>query len=140
MSPDETSAALPGDIEAFLSGAPIAVVGASSDRSKFGNKVLRSYLQSGREALPVNPRGGMIEGLEAATSLAQIEGGVHAVSIITPPQVTEAVVEEAALLGVRHIWMQPGAESAAAVARAHELSMNVIHGGPCVLVELGFAG
>ena len=61
-----------------------------------------------------------------------------AVSIVTPPRITEAVVEEAGRLGVRHIWMQPGAESEAAVERARELGMNVISGGPCLLVVLGY--
>ena len=58
--------------------------------------------------------------------------------VITPPKVTEAVVEEAGRLGIKHLWMQPGAESDAAVSRARELGMNVISGGPCVLVVLGF--
>ena len=59
-------------------------------------------------------------------------------SIITPPPVTERVVEEAAAAGVEHLWMQPGAESDAAVARAEELGLSVIAGGPCLLVVLGY--
>jgi uncharacterized protein len=58
--------------------------------------------------------------------------------VITPPPVTEKVVEEAGRLGIRHVWMQPGAESEAAVRRARELGINVISGGPCLLVVLGF--
>ena len=58
--------------------------------------------------------------------------------IITPSAVTEKVAEEAPKLGIRHMWMQAGAERAAAIARATELGMNVIAGGPCVLVVLGF--
>jgi predicted CoA-binding protein len=60
------------------------------------------------------------------------------VSIITPPRVTERVVEEAAQLGVRHIWMQPGAESDRAVELAQQAGLNVIWGGPCILVTLRF--
>ena len=63
---------------------------------------------------------------------------VLAVSIITPPAITERVVEEAAELGIEHLWMQPGAESPRAVERARELGLNVISGGPCLLVVLGF--
>ena len=48
------------------------------------------------------------------------------------------MIEEAGKLGIRHVWMQPGADSPAAVARAKELGMNVIAGGPCLLVALGF--
>ena len=115
-----------------------AVVGASSDRSKYGNKVLRCYLQHGLDAVPVNPKDSEVEGLRAYKSLTEIEGRPDAISIITPPKVTASVVEEAGRLGIRHVWMQPGAESDAAVARARELGMNVISGGPCLLVALGF--
>jgi uncharacterized protein len=126
------------DIEEFLAQKRFAVVGASSDRAKYGNKVLRCYLQHGRDAIPVNPKDGEVEGRTAYRSLSEIPEPPQAVSIITPPKVTETVVEEAGKLGIRHIWMQPGAESDAAVARARRLGMNVIAGGPCLLVVLGF--
>jgi uncharacterized protein len=126
------------DTKAFLAQKRVAVVGASSDRSKFGNKVLRCYQQAGRDAVPVHPKEARVEGVDAYPSLSAIPDGVGAVSIITPPAVTEKVVEEAGRLGIRHVWMQPGAESETAVRRAQELGMNVIAGGPCVLVDLGF--
>lgn len=129
---------MPDPIQRFLAQSRFAVVGASSDRSKYGNKVLRCYLQHKRDAVPVHPKETVVEGVPAFPSLTAIAGGVGAVSIITPPAVTEKVVEEAAKLGIRHLWMQPGAESAAAIARATELGINVIAGGPCVLVVLGF--
>ena len=122
----------------FLAEKRFAVVGASPDRTKYGNKVLRCYLQHGRDAVPVHPKETEVEGVRAYPSLSAIPGGVGAVSVITPPAVTEKVVEEAAKLGIRHVWMQPGAESEAAVRRARELSIDVIAGGPCVLVVLGF--
>ena len=52
--------------------------------------------------------------------------------------VTERIVEEAAELGIEHIWIQPGAESDVAIARTEELAINVIHGGPCILVSLRY--
>ena len=58
-------------------------------------------------------------------------------SIVTPPPVTEKLVEAAAIAGITRLWMQPGAESAAAVRRAGELGLSVISGGPCLLVEIG---
>ena len=125
-------------IQDFLAGGPFAVVGASTDRAKYGNKVLRCYLQNGRDAHPVNPKADEVEGRHAFADLASIPEPVHGVSIITPPAVTERVVEDAAEAGIRHVWMQPGAESDAAVARAGELGLNVIAGGPCLLVVLGF--
>ena len=125
-------------IAEFLAGGPHAVVGASRDRAKIGNKVLRVYIQTGRRAFPVNPGAEEIEGLKAYPDLASLPEAVHGVSVITPPQVTESIVEQAGALGIKNIWLQPGAESERAVARAEELGMNVISGGPCILVVLGY--
>ena len=125
-------------IRDFLAENDFAVVGASPDRSKYGNKVLRCYLQHDRKVVPVHPKEPSVEGLPAFASLTAIPVRPGAVSVITPPPVTEKVVEEAGRLGIRHLWMQPGAESEAAVRRARELGMNVISGGPCLLVVLGF--
>jgi len=125
-------------IREFLAGEVYAVVGASSDRSKYGNKVLRCYLQNGRRAIPVNPREGEVEGIATVPDLASLPEPVHGVSIITPPTITERIVEEAAAAGVKRLWMQPGAESAKAVRRAEELGLSVIANGPCLLVSLGY--
>ena len=125
-------------IRLFLDGEPFAVVGASTDRDKYGNKVLRCYQQDQRRVIPINPSAPEVEGLGAFPDLASVGEPMHAVSIITPPAITEQVVEQAIELGIRQIWMQPGAESAAAVARAEAAGLNVIHGGPCLLVVLGY--
>lgn len=125
-------------IEAFLEGEPHAVVGASTNRDKYGNKVLRCYQQHGRPVFPVNPRADRVEDLAAYPDLASLPEPVHGVSIITPPAVTEQVVEAAAKAGIRHLWMQPGAESPEAVRRAEELGLNVIADGSCLLVALGY--
>ena len=123
-------------IDRFLDGSPHAVVGASADRDKYGNKVLRAYLQTDRPAFPVNPNATMIEGLEAFDDLKELPQPIHGISIITPPPVTEGVVRQAVELGIQHIWIQPGAESEAAIA--HASGVNLIAGGPCLLVALRY--
>jgi len=125
-------------ITAFLEAGPFAVVGASVDRSKYGNKVLRCYQQHGREVYPINARTDEVEGLKAYPSLAALPVPVKAISVITPPAITEQVVRDAAAAGVTHIWMQPGAESDEAVREAEASGMAVIAGGPCLLVVLGY--
>jgi uncharacterized protein len=125
-------------IQAFLQSGPFAVVGASTDREKYGNKVLRCYQQHGREVYPVNPKAPEVEGLRAYPSLAALPAKVPAISVITPPATTERVVREAHAAGVRHVWMQPGAESDEAIRAAESLGMNVIAGGPCLLVVMGY--
>ena len=124
----------------FLNGSPFAVVGASTNREKYGNMVLRNYLQKEREVFPVNPTSSEIEGLKAYPNLSSIGKSIHGVSIITPPHITESVVDEAIELGIQHLWMQPGAESDAAIAKAEAAGINVIARGPCLLVVLGFKG
>ena len=125
-------------IAAFLAATSFAVVGASTDRSKYGNKVLRCYQQNGRTVYPVNPKAPEVEGLRAYPSLAALPGPVPAISVITPPAATEQVVREAHAAGVKHVWMQPGAESDEAIRTAEALGMNVIAGGPCLLVVMGY--
>ena len=78
-----------GKINKFLEGQRFAVVGASANREKYGNKVLRVYQQNKLDVVPVNPSGGEIEGLTAYADLASVPGTIDGVSIITPPKVTE---------------------------------------------------
>lgn len=125
-------------IHAFLDGTPHAVVGASRDRSKYGNKVLRVFQQNGREVYPVNPQAKEVEGLACYPDLASLPKAVHGISIITPPHVTETIIEQAIDLGIQHVWMQPGAESERAVQRAENAGINFIAGGPCILVILRY--
>ena len=126
-------------IRSFLDSPRFAVVGASTDRGKYGNKVLRAYMQHGKTVTPVNPKASEVEGLPSVPDLAGLVDPTNtAISIITPPAVTLKVVEEAAGLGIKRLWMQPGAESAEAVARAQELGLDLIAGGPCLLVVMGF--
>ena len=130
---------LDSQISDFLAGGTFAVVGASSDRAKYGNKVLRCYLQHSLTAWPVNPNESIIEGLDAYADLASLPGPVHGASIITQPAVTEKIVEHAAETGITRLGMQPGAESDKAVALAESLGLSVISGGPCILVTLGYS-
>jgi predicted CoA-binding protein len=125
-------------INQFLAGKRFAVIGASKDRSKYGNKVLRAYLQNNRDAVPVNPGQDEIEGLKTYRDLASVPDDVDGVSIITPPAVTEKVVQQALQRGIQQIWMQPGAESSAVIESAERAGANVIAGGPCLLVALRY--
>jgi predicted CoA-binding protein len=125
-------------IETFLAGKRFAVVGASQDPTKYGNKVLRVYQQNKRDVVPVNPKADDVEGLKSYADLASIPGQIDGVSIITPPAVTERVVQDAIQRGIKNIWMQPGAESSAAIRTGEEGGANVIARGPCILVSLQY--
>jgi predicted CoA-binding protein len=126
------------EIEEFLKAKAFGVAGASTDRHKYGNKVLRCYQQHGLTAIPVNPKEAEVEGAKSVASVLDLPAEVESISVITPPAVTEQVVEQAAAKGIKNIWMQPGAESPRAVAACREHGINVIADGSCILVVLGY--
>lgn len=124
-------------IEKFLSSPAFAVVGASNDRNKFGNKVLRCYLQNHKTVYPVNPKESEIEGIQCISQIADLPPEVKSISIVTPPHVTEQVVQEAIKKGIQHVWMQPGAENTESILICEKHGVNVIANGPCILLTLG---
>jgi predicted CoA-binding protein len=125
-------------IARFLESPAYGVVGASPHRHKYGNKVLRCYQQNGRRAIPVNPNERAVEGAACVASVLDLPDDVQSISVITPPPITERVVEQAIRRGIKHVWMQPGAESDKAVADCEAAGINVIADGSCVLVVLGY--
>jgi len=125
-------------IEKFLASPAFGVVGASVIRHKYGNRVLRCYLQNGKRAIPVNPRESEVEGIPCVAGVADLPPEVRSLSVITPPAVTEVVVAAAIEKGIESIWMQPGAESPAAVELCRKAGVNVIADGSCLLVVMGF--
>ncbi|CAM2839862.1 CoA-binding protein [Legionella steigerwaltii] len=125
-------------IDSFFQSKAFAVIGASSNRAKFGNKVLRCYQQNDKKVYPVNPQETQIEGLSVISSVRDLPDEVESISIITPPTVTEKIVEEAIQKGIKNIWMQPGAESEKAIQNCKQHKINIIAGGPCILVTLDY--
>ena len=122
-------------IDLFLGASCFAVVGASNDMNKYGAKIFAAYRQKQLTVYPINPKESEIQGVPAYKSLADLPEPCPSVSVITPPAVTEKVVAEAIAAGVEHIWLQPGAESQAAIEAAEAAGLNVIHSGPCILVK-----
>ena len=125
-------------IDKFLKSKVFGVVGASANRDKFGNKVLRCYLQHNLQVIPVNPKEPVIEGIPCVATVMDLPAEVTSISVITPPHVTEEVVKIAIRKGIENIWIQPGAESSAAIALCRENNINVIADGSCILVVIGY--
>lgn len=120
----------------FLSAEHFAVAGASRDRSKYGNIVFRKLLDSGRVVYPINPTVTNVEGHAAFANLSALPVVPESVSIVTPPSVTREIVREAIEVGVKNLWMQPGAEDVVASDLARKAGLNVIDDGSCLLVVL----
>jgi hypothetical protein len=104
----------------------VAIVGASRDRTKFGNKAVRAFARQGFTVVPINPRESDVEGLKAYASILDVPGSVDLVSLYVPPEAGIRVVEEAAKKGVAEIWVNPGADSAILLDRARALGLHVI--------------
>jgi predicted CoA-binding protein len=125
-------------IEIFLAAPAFAVAGASTNRAKYGNKVLRCLQQDKRTVIPINNRADTIEGLKCVATVLDLPTNVESLSIITPPKITEQVVHQAIEKGIKNIWMQPGAESALAVQQCRDNGINIIADGSCLLVVLRY--
>jgi len=105
-------------VKTFFSSPHFAVVGASSDTSKFGHKIFRWYTDRKLDVIPINPSAPTITALsperknKAYDTLPNLSALPYpketAVSIITPPKVTIKVLEEAKKLGIESVWLQPG--------------------------------
>jgi len=125
-------------IKTFLASPAFGVVGASANRDKYGNMVLRCYLQNGKSVVPVNPAEPTIEGISCVAAVSDLPADVNSISMITPPAVTAQLVPLAIEKGIKNIWMQPGAEHPEAVALCQERGINVIADGSCLLVVMGY--
>jgi len=103
-----------------------AIVGASADRRKFGNKAVRAYLQQGWTVHPVNPRGGTVEGVEAFTRLADIPGRPHRVLLYLPPEIGITVLPEIVTAAPAELYVNPGADGPELLAEARRLGLSPI--------------
>jgi len=113
----------------------VAVVGASNERHKFGNRAVRAFLREGYTVVPINPHETSIEGLKAYRSVLDVPGPIDMATIYLPPRVGEQVIEEIARKGIREVWLNPGAESDALIARAQALNIQPIVA--CSIVGIG---
>ncbi len=124
-------------IAQFLQSKAFAVAGVSTKPEKFGNKVFKCYQSKGYQVIPIHPLENKIEGVVCVANVNDLPDEVISLSVVTPPAVTEKLVVSAAAKGIKNIWMQPGAESPAAVAFCEQQGINVIADGTCVLVRFG---
>lgn len=121
-----------------MSKLTVAILGASTDRSKFGNKSVRAHLQQGYDVYPVNPKGGEIEGLSVYRTLADVPvERLSRISVYLPPAITLHALDDIAAKGCDELWINPGAESDEVLAKARELGLEPITA--CSIVDLGLS-
>src|SRR5215469_6498257 len=115
----------------------IAIIGASTDRAKFGNKAVRAYAQRGFTVYPVNPKEATVEGLLAFKSIAEVPARPNLISVYLPPPVLLKVLPDIAAKGCDELWLNPGTESDEVLALAEQLKLNVIQA--CSIVGIGLS-
>ncbi len=113
----------------------VAVIGASNNRSKFGNKAVRAFLLEGYVVVPIHPREATIEGLTAYRSVLDVPGPIDMATFYVPPEIGEVVIDDVARKGIPEVWLNPGAESDALIAKARGLSIRPIVA--CSIVGVG---
>jgi uncharacterized protein len=113
----------------------VAVIGASNDRSKFGNRAVRAYVRQGHTVIPINPREVDVEGLKAYKSVLDVPGRIDMASFYVPPEVGERVMDDVAKKGIAEVWLNPGAESDRLVLHARALGIEPIIA--CSIIAIG---
>jgi hypothetical protein len=120
-------------IEGFFSQSVLAVAGVSRDPHKFGSAAYKELKANGYRVLPINPHVQSVEGDVCYPSLKVLPEKVGGLVVITKPAITEQLVREAADLGIRHVWLQQGSESRAAVQFCQDHGVDVVV-GECIMM------
>jgi hypothetical protein len=113
----------------------VAILGASADRQKFGNKAVRAFHQQGWTVYPVNPKETEIEGLVCYRSIAEVPVRPQMISVYLPPLVLLKLLPDIAARGCDELWLNPGTESNDVLAAAERLGLNVVQA--CSILGIG---
>ncbi len=116
----------------------IAILGASSDRRKFGNRAVRGYLRQGYTVYPIHPTEKQIEGLPAYPSIRYVPvEAIDRVSVYLPPNVGLKVLPELTSKKIGEVFFNPGADAPEVLEQARALGLNVVVG--CSLIAVGIS-
>jgi uncharacterized protein len=118
-----------------MSELSVAVIGASNDRRKYGNKAVRAYVDAGYVVLPVNPKEATIEGLTTYPNVDAIDRPIDFVSLYVPPAVGFKLLPAIAAKRPKEVWLNPGSESEDLIDAAADLHLRVVTA--CSIVALG---
>jgi predicted CoA-binding protein len=113
----------------------VAIIGASSNRAKFGNKALRAFAKQGYTVIPINPTETEIEGHRAYASVMDVPGPIDMATIYVPGPIGVRVMDDLAKKGIPEVWLNPGADDRQVVDRARALGLKtLIH---CSIIAIG---
>ena len=113
----------------------VAIIGASNDRRKFGNKALRAFAHQGYTVVPINPHEREIEGHHAYATVLDVPGTIDMATVYVPPEIGIGVMDELAEKKVGEVWLNPGADGPEVVERARQLGLKAIQA--CSIIGIG---
>jgi predicted CoA-binding protein len=113
----------------------VAIVGASSNRDKFGNKALRAFARQGYNVIPINPTDAEVEGHKAYPSVLDVPGPIDLATIYVPTTAGVRVMDELARKGIPEVWLNPGADDREVVDKARELGLKTVQ--HCSIIAIG---
>ena len=121
-------------IREFMDQRRFAVVGATDNPEKYGNRIVKNLRDRGYEVYPVNPRLEKVEGLKCYPTIADIPVRVDVVDFVVPPAAAEEILRQCQALGFERIWLQPGSESKEAIVFCQDHGLRVVH-SVCVMMS-----
>lgn len=113
----------------------VAVIGASSNRDKFGNKALRAFERRGYTVIPINPNEAEVEGHKTFASVLDVPGEIDMATVYVPAGPGVTVMEQLAARGIAEVWLNPGADERPVVDRARQLGLNIVQA--CSIIGIG---
>jgi predicted CoA-binding protein len=113
----------------------VAVIGASSDRHKFGNKAFRAFQAEGHKVIPINPNEREVEGVQTYASVTDVPEQIDMATVYVPPEIGITLLDGFEKKQIAEIWINPGAESDELLAEARRLKLKVIEA--CSIVGIG---
>lgn len=116
-------------------GRTVAVVGASRDRRKFGNKAVRAFSKQGYEVYPIHPTAESVEGLPAYRSVTDVPGPIEVATVYVPPEIGRTLLNGLADKGIAQVWINPGAGSGQLLEEARARGLNVVEA--CSILGIG---
>ena len=113
----------------------VAVVGASNNRHKFGNKAFRAFARQGHTVFAINPHEREVEGQRAYGSVLDVPGPIDMATVYVPPEIGVTVMDDLAKKQVSEVWLNPGADGEGVIARARALGLKTIQA--CSILAIG---
>jgi predicted CoA-binding protein len=113
----------------------VAVIGASSNRAKFGNKALRAFANGGYTVFPINPTEAVVEGHPAFKSVLDVPGAIDMATLYVPGDIGLLVLDDVVRKGIPEVWLNPGADGREVVAKAEALGLKTVR--QCSILAIG---